>query len=201
MSQNKVVMDEFSTPLDKLPSLHPVSTREEGEKPTVDSLSYEDLIRDQQSMPQQQMQSMPQQPMQTMQTMPQQPMQTMPQQPQQMQHPQQQMQPMQSMQPMHHGDYSDYDDEYDPRPRRGPRTYESTVSNASNASNAETSWVVARLKMHKNDILATALTLALLTVVLPRMRTMTRFENGIPLVAMIGISIAFASVLNTVTRL
>lgn len=198
-------MDEFSTPLDKLPSLHPVSTREEGEKPTVDSLSYEDLIRDQQSMPQQQMQSMPQQPMQTMQTMPQQPMQSMPQQPMQpMQSmPQQQMQPMQSMQPMHHGgDYSDYDDEYDPRPRRGPRTYESTVSNASNAStHTETSWVVARLKMHKNDFLATALTLALLTVIIPRMRTMARFENGIPLIAMVGISVAFASVLNTVTRL
>jgi len=166
-------MDEFSTPLDKLPSLHPVSTREEGGNPTTDSLSYEDLIRDQQSMPQQ-----PQHP----------------QYPMQMQY--------------HGGDYSDYDDEYDPRPRprRGSRTESnvtnvSNVTNASNASNAETSWVVARLKMHKNDILATALTLALLTVIIPRMRTMTRFENGIPLVAMIGISIAFASVLNTVTRL
>jgi len=193
-------MDEFSTPLDKLPSLHPVSTREEGGNPTTDSLSYEDLIRDQQSMPQQTtqpMQPMPQQPM---------PQQPMPQQPQQPQHPQHPQYPMQMQ--YHGGDYSDYDDEYDPRPRprRGSRTESnvtnvSNVTNASNASNAETSWVVARLKMHKNDILATALTLALLTVVIPRMRTMTRFENGIPLVAMIGISIAFASVLNTVTRL
>jgi len=197
-------MDEFSTPLDKLPSLHPVSTREEGEKPTPDSLSYEDLIRDQQQMPQQPTQPMqptpPTQPMQPMQPMqPQQPMQ--PTQSMQSMQPQQPMQPMQSM-PYHGGDYSDYDDEYDPRPRprRGSRTNESAMTNASNEP-AESSWIVARLKMHKNDIIATGLTLALLTVVIPKMRTMSRFENGIPLVAMIGISIAFASVFNTITRL
>jgi hypothetical protein len=185
-------MDEFSTPLDKLPSLHPVSTREEGGNPTTDTLSYEDLIRDQQSMPQQQMQSMPQQPMQPMQPMPQQPMQPMPQ------------QPMQSMQPMQYpggdySDYGDYGDEYDPHPRS--RRGATNETKPSKPSNAETSWVVAKLKTHKNDILATGLTLALLTVIIPRMRTMTRFENGIPLVAMLGISIAFASVLNTVTSL
>ena len=76
-------MDEFSTALDKLPSLHPVSTREEGGNPTADALSYEDLIRDQQSMPQQPMQSTPQQPMQPMPQQPMQPMQPMPQQPMQ----------------------------------------------------------------------------------------------------------------------
>ena len=176
-------MDEFSTALDKLPSLHPVSTREEGGTPTTDALSYEDLIRDQQSMPQQPMQSTPQQPMQPM---PQQPMQPMPQ------------QPMQPMQPMQYpgGDYSDYGDEYDPHPRA-----RRAEMNPSKPSHAETSWAVSKLKTHKNDILATGLTLALLTVIIPRMRTMTRFENGIPLVAMLGISIAFASVLNTITRL
>jgi hypothetical protein len=182
-------MDEFSTPLDKLPSLHPVSTREEGGNPPADSLSYEDLIRDQQSMPQQ---SMPQQSM-PQQSMPQQPM---PQQPM----PQQPM-PQQPMQ--YHGEYSDYEDEYDPRPRprRGSRA-ESNVSTPSNpATHAGTSWIVTKLKTHKNDILATGLTLALLTVIIPRMRTMARFENGIPLVAMVGISVAFASVLNTVTCL
>lgn len=183
--------DEFSTPIQKLQG---ISTREETGQ--GEPMSYEDILR-QQSQPDPP--SMPQQPTNQMQQMQMAPSQM----------PQMQMQPMQHLQNMQtamphmanaphapHGGYahSEYDDDEYERPMRSRRETRDDVPATPNGS-----WFMTKLKRHKNDIIFALAMFATLTVVIPRLRKMPRFNEGIPMVVMAVVSVIMGCLTNTVS--
>jgi hypothetical protein len=60
------------------------------------------------------------------------------------------------------------------------------------------SWLMTKMSQHKTDIIVAIVVFLVLMFVLPRLRNIPRFENGIPAVVLGLISIATGSVTNTI---
>lgn len=183
--------DEFSTPISKIQS---ISTRDDGGG-KAEPVTYEDILR-QQAQPEEDRQPQQQAPMTQMQA----PMHQM-QPPQMQQAPMHQMQaPMHQMQPMQapmaqyqHSDYGDdHGDEYPRHTRHETHHDPPPPANTS-------PWLVRKLKRHKNDIIFALALFATLTVVIPRLRAMPRFQEGIPMIVVGMVSVLVGSLTNTIT--
>ncbi len=184
--------DEFSTPISKIQS---ISTRDDGGG-KAEPVTYEDILR-QQAQSEEDRQPQQQEPMTQMQA----PMHQMQAPMHQMQAPMNQMQaPMHQMQPMQvpmtqyqHSDYGDdHGDEYPRHTRHETHHDPPPPQNTS-------SWLVRKLKRHKNDIIFTLALFATLTVVIPRLRAMPRFQEGIPMIVVGMVSVLVGSLTNTIT--
>ena len=163
--------DEFSTPISKIQS---ISTRDDGGG-KAEPVTYEDILR-QQAQPEEDRQPQPQAPMT------------------QVQAPMHQMQPMQA--PMAQYQHSDYGDDHgDEYPRHTRHETHHDPPPPANTS----SWLVRKLKRHKNDIIFALALFATLTVVIPRLRAMPRFQEGIPMIVVGMVSVLVGSLTNTIT--
>ncbi len=186
--------DEFSTPINKIQA---ISTRDEGGK--AEPVTYEDILRQQGQPEEDRSMHQPVQNTPSMQQpMPQQMQQPMP---QQMQQPM--MQPM-MQQPMQMASYAHSDRGDDPgdygydmydHPRNSRRDSRDTPD--TRPSNA--SWFMTKLRRHKNDIIFALAMFATLTVIIPKLRNMSRFQEGIPMIVIGLVSVLMGSLANTVS--
>ncbi len=184
--------DEFSTPISKIQS---ISTRDDGGG-KAEPVTYEDILR-QQAQPEEDRQPQQQAPMTQVQApmhQMQAPMHQMQAPMNQMQAPMHQMQPMQA--PMAQYQHSDYGDDHgDEYPRHTRHETHHDPPPPANTS----SWLVRKLKRHKNDIIFALALFATLTVVIPRLRAMPRFQEGIPMIVVGMVSVLVGSLTNTIT--
>jgi len=109
----------------------------------------------------------------------------------------QQMQPMPQMQPPQHMSgyaQSEYDDDEYERPPRPRREYRDEQPPAP-----QTPWILAKWRRHKTDIIFALAMFVTLVVIIPRLRRMPRFNEGIPMLVMGVVSVVMGCLANTVS--